>query len=165
MWQNLPWRFVSRINLSPFWSLVTSRKRFWETHCQIYRNTIRKIGKTHNTIAKRYIRVSGVCMHAHVYSGCQYCFLSATIFPGDSFSVCRKKKPARRAGITDNRTVSVEINDVTHFPGGYTNHPGQYRRYRNQCLRTVQCSLCWFKIKLLQSLTKKNTTADNISGV
>ena len=55
MWQNLPWRFVSRIYLSPFWSLVTSRNRFWETHCQIYRNTITKIGKTNNTIAKKIV--------------------------------------------------------------------------------------------------------------
>lgn len=38
------------------------------------------------------------------------------------------KKTARRAGITDNRTVSVEINYVTHFSGGYSNHPGKYRR-------------------------------------
>ncbi len=42
----------------------------------------------------------------------------------------------------DNRTVSVEINDVTHFPGGYTNHPFQYRRYSDQRLRAVQCSFC-----------------------
>lgn len=59
MWQNLPWRFVSRIYLSPFWTLVTSRNRFWETQCQIYRNTITKIGKTNNTIAKNsYFSVS-----------------------------------------------------------------------------------------------------------
>ncbi|WP_284645183.1 hypothetical protein, partial [Escherichia coli] len=58
------------------------------------------------------------------------------------FFCIQKKKPARRAGMKDNRTVSVEINDVTHFPGGYTNHPGQYRRYRNQRMRAVQCSFC-----------------------
>ncbi|WP_274008901.1 hypothetical protein, partial [Escherichia coli] len=58
------------------------------------------------------------------------------------FFLHTEKKPARRAGMKDNRTVSVEINDVTHFPGGYTNHPGQYRRYRNQRMRAVQCSFC-----------------------
>ena len=65
----------------------------------------------------------------------------------------------------DNRTVSVEINDVTHFPGGYTNHPFQYRRYSDQRLRAVQCSFCWFKIKLLPSLTETKTTADNIRKI
>ncbi len=48
----------------------------------------------------------------------------------------------------DNRTVSVEINDVTHFPGGYTNHPGQYRRYRNGVSLDIEnyCTLSSFFI-------------------
>lgn len=55
-------------------------------------------------------------------------FYLLPFYPVIFFLYAEKKKPARRAGITDNCTVSVEINDVTHFPGGYSNHPGKYRR-------------------------------------
>ncbi|MUN34719.1 hypothetical protein, partial [Escherichia coli] len=40
-------------------------------------------------------------------------YLYLVFFPVTFF--CVQKKPVRRTGITNNRTVNIEINDVTHY--------------------------------------------------
>ncbi|MGC6738929.1 hypothetical protein ACP0FZ_30875, partial [Escherichia coli] len=74
----------------------------------------------------------------------QHSFLPASIFSVILF-LHTEKKPTLWAGITDNRTVSVEINDVTHYTRWIHKPSLQMHWHPNQRLKQLQWPVGGFR--------------------